>query len=66
MHEGAAVYLASLTLGPDVKREVTVTRAEGGWIAECGSLPGCIGKGKTAQEAVAGLRVALEGGDSVR
>jgi hypothetical protein len=63
MRKGTTVYLTSLTLGENTRREVTVTRADEGWIAECGSLPGCTGEGRTAREAVAGLRVAIRSTD---
>ncbi|MBN1121182.1 MAG: hypothetical protein JXJ17_08890 [Anaerolineae bacterium] len=63
MREGTTVYMTSLTLGENTRHEVTVTRAGEGWIAECGSLPGCVGEGSTAREAISGLRAAIRSTD---
>lgn len=31
------------------------------WVAECPSLPGCISRGKTREEAITNIRDAIEG-----
>ena len=41
---------------------VTLERDEDGYyVTECPSLPGCVSQGKTAEEALANIREALEG-----
>jgi len=30
------------------------------WVAECPTLPGCIGQGKTKEEAIQNIREAIE------
>lgn len=43
-------------------RQVVVYLGEDGyWIAECPSLSGCIGQGKTRQEVIANTKEAIEG-----
>ncbi len=43
-------------------RQVVVYPGEDGWwVAECPSLPGCISQGKTKEEALANIRVAIRG-----
>jgi predicted RNase H-like HicB family nuclease len=40
---------------------VTMERGEDGWIVvECPSLPGCLSQGRTADEALANIREAIE------
>lgn len=34
---------------------------DGNWVAECPSLPGCIGQGKTKEEAVTNIKEAIQG-----
>lgn len=34
--------------------------ADGYWIAECPSLPGCLSQGKTKEEAIANIQEAIE------
>jgi predicted RNase H-like HicB family nuclease len=33
----------------------------GYWVAECPSLPGCVSRGKTKEEAIQNIREAIEG-----
>ena len=41
---------------------VTLTPGEDGYlIAECPSLPGCVSQGRTADEALANMKEAIEG-----
>lgn len=41
---------------------VTLERDEDGYyVTECPSLPGCVSQGKTADEALANIREAIEG-----
>lgn len=43
-------------------RQVVVYPGEDGyWVAECPSLAGCIGQGRTRQEAVVNIKEAIEG-----
>jgi predicted RNase H-like HicB family nuclease len=35
--------------------------ADGFWVVECPSLPGCISQGETRETAVANIREAIEG-----
>lgn len=43
-------------------RQVIIYPGEDGyWVAECPSLPGCIGQGKTREEVVANIREAIQG-----
>ena len=43
-------------------RQVVVYLGEDGyWVAECPSLSGCIGQGKTRQEVIANIKEAIEG-----
>jgi len=40
---------------------VTLERDEAGWIVvECPALPGCVSQGRTAEEALANIREAIE------
>jgi predicted RNase H-like HicB family nuclease len=42
-------------------RQVIIYPGEDGyWVAEVPSLPGCISQGKTKEEAIANIRVAIE------
>lgn len=34
---------------------------DGYWVVECPSLPGCIGQGRTKEEAIANIREAITG-----
>ena len=34
---------------------------EGGVVAECPAIPGCVSEGKTVEEAMANIRDAIEG-----
>jgi predicted RNase H-like HicB family nuclease len=39
---------------------VTVDRDEGGiWMVECPSIPGCVGQGKTREEALENVKDAI-------
>ena len=41
-------------------RQVVIYPGEDGyWVAECPSLPGCIGQGTTREEAIANIRDAI-------
>ena len=43
-------------------RQVLVYRgADGFWVAECPSLPGCISQGETRDLAIVNIREAVEG-----
>lgn len=43
-------------------RQVIVYPGEDGyWVVEVPSLPGCIGQGKTRQEAIANIKEAIHG-----
>ncbi|MBZ0273893.1 type II toxin-antitoxin system HicB family antitoxin [bacterium] len=42
--------------------DVTLTRAEDGWIvAECPALPGCVSQGKDQKEALENIKEAIVG-----
>jgi predicted RNase H-like HicB family nuclease len=44
----------------DSLRQVILIRGEGGcWIAECPSLPGCTGEGRSREAAIASVREAI-------
>jgi predicted RNase H-like HicB family nuclease len=44
----------------DSLRQVLLIRAEGGcWIAECPSLPGCSGEGRTRERAIDSIKEAI-------
>jgi predicted RNase H-like HicB family nuclease len=44
----------------DSLRQVLLIRAEGGyWIAECPSLPGCTGEGRTRETAIDSVKEAI-------
>ena len=34
---------------------------DGGFVAECPALPGCVSEGETIEEAIANIREAIEG-----
>ena len=40
-------------------RQVLLIHGEGGWIAECPSLPGCNAQGGTREAAIASVREAI-------
>ena len=41
-------------------RQVILIRAEGGyWVAECPSLPGCFGQGKTRERAIDSIKESI-------
>lgn len=43
-------------------RHVLLIRGEGGsWVAECPSLPGCFGEGKTRDRALASIKESIAG-----
>jgi predicted RNase H-like HicB family nuclease len=43
-------------------RQVMLIRGEGGyWIAECPSLPGCNGEGKTRERAIESIKESIAG-----
>jgi predicted RNase H-like HicB family nuclease len=40
---------------------ITIDRDEDGmWISECPSIPGCVGQGKTKEEAVENIKEAIK------
>jgi len=42
-------------------RQVLIYPGEDGyWVAECPSLPGCLSQGRTRDEAIANVKVAIE------
>lgn len=42
-------------------RQVVLYPGEDGyWVAECPSLPGCVSQGKTREEAIANVKVAIQ------
>ena len=44
-----------------MKFVVTIDRDEdGAWIAECPSIPGCVGQGSTKKNALANIREAIK------
>jgi predicted RNase H-like HicB family nuclease len=44
----------------DSLRQVMLIRAEGGyWVAECPSLPGCHGEGRTRERAIESVKEAI-------
>jgi predicted RNase H-like HicB family nuclease len=46
----------------DSLRQVLLLRAEGGyWVAECPSLPGCIGQGRTRERAIDSVKESIAG-----
>lgn len=43
-------------------RQVIVYPGEDGlWVSECPSLPGCVSQGESQEQAIAGIREAIEG-----
>jgi len=40
-------------------RQVLLVHGEGGWIAECPSLPGCTAQGDTREAVIANVREAI-------
>lgn len=40
---------------------VTPDTEDGGFVAECPAIPGCISEGDTIEEAIANIREAIEG-----
>ncbi len=40
---------------------ITPDPEDGGFVAECPSIPGCVSQGDTIEEAVANIRDAIEG-----
>lgn len=43
-------------------RQVLIYPGEAGyWVVECPSLPGCISRGKSREEAIANINEAIEG-----
>lgn len=44
-----------------VRQVILYPGEDGYWVVECPSLPGCISKGKTKEEAVQNIREAIEG-----
>lgn len=40
---------------------ITPDREDGGFVAECPAIPGCISEGDTIEEALANIRDAIEG-----
>jgi predicted RNase H-like HicB family nuclease len=43
-------------------RQVILIRGEGGyWVAECPSLPGCTGQGRTRERAIESVKEAIAG-----
>lgn len=44
----------------DSLRQVMLLRAEGGyWVAECPSLPGCTGQGRTREKAIDSVKESI-------
>ena len=44
----------------DSLRQVMLLRGEGGyWVAECPSLPGCIGQGRTRERAIDSVKESI-------
>ncbi len=40
---------------------VTPDTEDGGFVAECPAIPGCVSEGDTIEEAIANIREAIEG-----
>ena len=40
---------------------VTPDTEDGGFVAECPTIPGCVSEGDTIEEAIANIREAIEG-----
>jgi predicted RNase H-like HicB family nuclease len=47
-------------------RVITYTAEAGWWIAECPCLPGCMSQGRSRAEALANLKMVLNGCAAVR
>ena len=44
-----------------LKFMITIDRDEdGAWIAQCPSIPGCIGQGNTKEEAISDVKLAMK------
>jgi len=56
-HEGAQSHARHQA---DSLRQVLLLRAEGGyWVAECPSLPGCTGQGRTRERAIESVKESI-------
>jgi predicted RNase H-like HicB family nuclease len=44
-----------------MRQELLYPGEDGYWVAECPSLPGCISRGKTKEQAIANVKEAIEG-----
>lgn len=44
---------------------ITTDPEDGGFIAECPAIPGCVSEGETIEEALANIRDAIDGGLAV-
>ncbi len=44
-----------------MRQVLTYPGEDGFWAAECPSLPGCVSKGESRDEAVANIREAIDG-----
>jgi predicted RNase H-like HicB family nuclease len=40
---------------------ITPDEEDGGFVAECPAIPGCVSEGETIEEAMANIRDAIEG-----
>jgi predicted RNase H-like HicB family nuclease len=40
---------------------LTPDEEDGGYVAECPAIPGCVSEGETVEEALANIREAIEG-----
>jgi len=40
---------------------ITADVEDGGFVAECPAIPGCVSEGETVEEALANIREAIEG-----
>ncbi len=44
-----------------MRQAVIYPGEDGYWVAECPSLPGCVSKGKTGEEATQNIKAAIRG-----
>ena len=56
--DGHAEWTLTVRVGPDT--------LDGGWVAECLDLPGCVSQGETREEALSNISDAIAGVISLR
>lgn len=51
----------AMPMGPFLMRNVLIYQDEdGGWCAECPSLPGCVSQGEDREETIRNIKEAIE------